>query len=231
MVNAPGSAMLGPASNVPSVAVVNAPGSAMLGPASNAPSNMPAAANSSYGQLPLGQSIVMPPGARPAPGQAERMGRLQQILQRFEVSIAEANDLTALEDYEIVLILDDSGSMNTAAKPPSQRTLFEAGETRWDELKQTVLLLVELACCFDRTGVDMFFLNRGLLDGVQSASDPRLVQAFQTPARGSTPLTEALRTVAQHCQGERPILLMIFTVPRDRPPISAKSSRGVCSGP
>ncbi|CAJ1365508.1 unnamed protein product, partial [Effrenium voratum] len=93
------------------------------------------------------------------------MGRLQQILQRFEVSIAEANDLTALEDYEIVLILDDSGSMNTAAKPPSQRTLFEAGETRWDELKQTVLLLVELACCFDRTGVDMFFLNRGLLDG------------------------------------------------------------------
>ena len=26
-----------------------------------------------------------------------------------------------------VLILDDSGSMNTAAKPPSQRTLFEAG--------------------------------------------------------------------------------------------------------
>jgi len=139
------------------------------------------------------------------------MQRLQRILESFEVSIADANDLAVLEDYEIVLILDDSASMNISAKPPSQRRLYEESATRWDELKSSVLLLIELAACFDESGLDLFFLNRGLIHGVKSSQDPRVLGAFTQPARGSTPLTEALRTVAWHCQGERPILLMIFT--------------------
>lgn len=142
---------------------------------------------------------------------AQRMQRLQRILDSFEVSIADANDLAVLEDYEIVLILDDSSSMNNSAKPASQRRLYEESATRWDELKSSVLLMIDLAACFDESGLDLFFLNRGHIDGVKSSQDPRVLGAFTQPARGSTPLTEALRTVAEHCQGERPILLMIFT--------------------
>ncbi|CAJ1373971.1 unnamed protein product [Effrenium voratum] len=190
MVSAPGSGLLGPAPRVAR------PAAAL--PAQNAPS------------IVVG-SHHMPSALAAGAASPQRWARLQQILDRFEVSIAEANDLTALEDYEIVLILDDSSSMNMSSKPPEHRRLGEASTTRWEELKESAALLVDLACCFDRSGVDIFFLNRGMIDGVKSASDPRLVSAFAGPANGRTPLTEALRTVAEHCQGEKPILLLIFT--------------------
>lgn len=149
-----------------------------------------------------------PLGAAPAPA---RLQQLQQILTRFEVSIAEANDLVILEDYEVVCILDDSGSMNLASQPATQRSLFAESKTRWQELQESVTLLVELANCFDKTGVDLFFLNRGLIDGVKTPKDERLAAAFRRSAAGGTPLTQSLRIVAEHCEGERPILLMIFT--------------------
>eukprot|EP00435_Cladocopium_sp_Y103_P012493 s1200_g3.t1 len=117
-----------------------------------------------------------------------------------------------------VLILDDSGSMMNSSKPAGQRSLFEAGgATRWDELKESAALLIDLACCFDRSGVDIFFLNNGLIDGRLtsfvhwSAQDERLRSVFDANRLGRTPLTEAVQTVAQHCKGERPILLIIFT--------------------
>ena len=145
---------------------------------------------------------------KPAAATAQRMVQLQQILTRFEVSIAEAQDLVVLEDYEIVLILDDSRSMRLSSVPTGDR---RSAPSRWDELRESASLLIELACCFDRSGVDVFFLNRGLIDGVKGSRDPRLVKAFNDGVRAGTPLTESLQTVADHCKGERPILLMIFT--------------------
>ncbi|CAE7466719.1 unnamed protein product [Symbiodinium pilosum] len=141
----------------------------------------------------------------------DRLARLQAILDQFEVTIAEANDLVVLEDYEIILILDDSGSMNMSALPAGQRSLLEEKVSRWEELKHTVHLLIDLACCFDKSGLDIFFLNRGELEGVQGSADPRLTAAFADKAAGTTPLTETLRLVAAKVAGERPILLMIFT--------------------
>ena len=146
--------------------------------------------------------VVPKPTAAPTP---QRMVQLQQILTRFEVSIAEAQDLVVLEDYEIVLILDDSLSMNISSNPTKGRSRFVGGEqpSRWDELRESVSLLIELACCFDRSGVDVFFLNRGLIDGVKGSGDARLVKAFDEGARGlSTPLVQTLWTVAGHCKGE-----------------------------
>eukprot|EP00435_Cladocopium_sp_Y103_P028053 s1200_g7.t1 len=129
-------------------AAMAARGHGMLGPAPSGFGPPSVAANPNmYGQYnnqPLGQSIVVPNSQMPtalrggpphSPMSAERHARLQQILNRFEVSIAEANDLAVLEDYEIVLILDDSGSMNASSKPPEQRSLMQASTTRWEELR------------------------------------------------------------------------------------------------
>jgi len=137
--------------------------------------------------------------------------RLQAVLDRFEVSIAEANDLVALEDYEIVLLCDDSGSMACPAAPVSQRRLGEKSVTRWEELRETVSLIVEIGSCFDKTGLDVFFLNRPSVHNVTSASDPRFVNAFHAPPKGGTPLTEMMSSVARQCGGERPVLLFILT--------------------
>eukprot|EP00746_Dinoflagellata_sp_MGD_P000071 gnl/MRDRNA2_/MRDRNA2_100124_c0_seq1.p1 gnl/MRDRNA2_/MRDRNA2_100124_c0~~gnl/MRDRNA2_/MRDRNA2_100124_c0_seq1.p1 ORF type:complete len:323 (-),score=65.18 gnl/MRDRNA2_/MRDRNA2_100124_c0_seq1:315-1202(-) len=140
-----------------------------------------------------------------------QLARLQAILNRFEISIAEANDLTILEDYEIVIIADDSGSMSCPAAPASQRTLGVPAPTRWDELKETLALMVDLGNCFDSSGVDIHFLNRLPISNVKSSGDPAFIRAFNQPPQGGTPLTETLRRVTQKTFGDKPILLIILT--------------------
>merc|ERR1719316_2196798 len=111
---------------------------------------------------------------------ADKMERLSRLLDQFEITIAEANDLVVLADYEIVVIADDSGSMSMASQPPSERKLGAPIPTRWDELKETCSLLVELGACFDESGLDIFFLNRPPLREVKSNRDPAFVGAFDS---------------------------------------------------
>mmetsp|Transcript_48685 Transcript_48685/g.136153 ORF Transcript_48685/g.136153 Transcript_48685/m.136153 type:complete len:315 (-) Transcript_48685:208-1152(-) len=145
-----------------------------------------------------------------------QLTRLQAVLDRFEITIAEAHDLVALEGYELVVICDDSGSMGQPAAPPSQRQLGKKSMTRWEELRETVSLIVEIGSCFAEGGIQVLFLNRPGVQNVKSSTDPRFASAFQAPPRGGTPLTETLRSVAQQCAskqngGERPVLLFILT--------------------
>ena len=71
------------------------------------------------------------PGAQPAAGgfmpNDPRMQRLNQVVQQYEINRDFAARLQALANCEIVVLCDDSGSMNT----PLQGT----NQTRWDELK------------------------------------------------------------------------------------------------
>lgn len=150
-------------------------------------------------------------GAGGSGADAAKLAKLTAVLDRFEISIAEANDLVALEDYEIVIIADDSGSMKRAAAPPERRQLGTPSASRWDELQETVALIVELGCCFDASGVDIFFLNRAPVKNVTGPSDPKFMSAFRAPPCGGTPLTEMLAKVASQCGGERPVLLFILT--------------------
>jgi hypothetical protein len=137
--------------------------------------------------------------------------RLQAVLDRFEITIAEAHELAVLEDFEIVVIADDSGSMQMSSVPAHQRKLGQTSKTRWDELQDTVGLIVELGACFDASGLDIFFLNRPPISGVTSASDQQLIRSFACPPQGSTPLTETMQKVAKTCGGEKPVLLFILT--------------------
>lgn len=139
------------------------------------------------------------------------MARLEAVLNRFEVSIAEANDLVVLQDYEMVIIGDDSGSMLNAAEPAHLRALGAPVKTRWNELGETITQIVDLACCFDESGVDVYFLNREPVLGVKSIEDAAFLQAIQAPPRGTTPLTETMQRVAQRSAGERKVLLFILT--------------------
>eukprot|EP01064_Diplonema_japonicum_P029049 TRINITY_DN4608_c0_g1_i4.p1 TRINITY_DN4608_c0_g1~~TRINITY_DN4608_c0_g1_i4.p1 ORF type:complete len:297 (+),score=75.77 TRINITY_DN4608_c0_g1_i4:71-892(+) len=138
--------------------------------------------------------------------------RLQSILTKYEITIAEANDLVALEGYDIVFILDDSGSMTLSSEPVSQRKLGQKSKTRWEELGETVKLVAELACVFDDDGIDLHFLNRPTLKGIKSGDDPTLLAALSSGPRGGTPLTETVERVVRDLESsEKPVLLMIAT--------------------
>eukprot|EP00928_Gymnodinium_smaydae_P015442 TRINITY_DN15710_c0_g2_i1.p1 TRINITY_DN15710_c0_g2~~TRINITY_DN15710_c0_g2_i1.p1 ORF type:complete len:341 (+),score=52.26 TRINITY_DN15710_c0_g2_i1:99-1121(+) len=154
------------------------------------------------------------PYAQPLQPPAQSSGldvrRLKAVLQRFDVHIADADDLAVLHDYKVVIIADDSSSMLGSAVP-GRRKLGEATATRWDELKETTGFIVDIAACFDPAGVDIFFLNRGQVSGVRSSKDDAFLAAFSVPPNGSTPLTQAVRTVVSQCGSERPVLLFIMT--------------------
>lgn len=155
--------------------------------------------------------ILVPTPPPTAPPAGAQLQRLEQILQRFEISIAQANDLVALEEYEVMIIADDSGSMSSPAAPSNMRVLGQKTATRWDELKETASLMVDVGACFDSNGIDIYFLNRGMLHGITSPQDPRFVAAFANPPSGSTPLGATINKLAKAVRSEKPVLLFILT--------------------
>jgi hypothetical protein len=126
---------------------------------------------------------------------------LQSVLQKEGVSIAKAQEFAVLTNYDIVLILDDSSSMNTR----SGKT------TRWGELQGAASQLADIACCFDSDGIDVYFLNQGKIPNITSGSDARLARAYERGPSGSTPLTETLQKALADHSGQKPLLVMILS--------------------
>mmetsp|Transcript_37904 Transcript_37904/g.108695 ORF Transcript_37904/g.108695 Transcript_37904/m.108695 type:complete len:241 (-) Transcript_37904:3-725(-) len=155
--------------------------------------------------------MALRPSAPPAASGAISMARLEAVLQRFEITIAQANDLVVLSDYQILVIADDSSSMLNNALPMHMRVRGQPTRRRWDELRETLAEVVEIASCFDQNGIDIHFLNRAPITHVKSGQDANFKQAFAQPPQVRTPLTETLKRVSKSPQGEKPVLLFIFT--------------------
>jgi hypothetical protein len=95
--------------------------------------------------------------------------------------------LNILQQFEIVVLCDDSGSMNT----PVDGTQG----TRWDELRSIVQIVIEIGSVFDSNGVDVHFLNRPPMPNVTDSR--QVVESFIQRPAGLTPLTAALRRIFQ----------------------------------
>jgi len=151
-----------------------------------------------------------PPQINGAVDSEERLRKFQYLVNRYEINREFATRLRALEGYEIVFIVDDSGSMNT---PLGDITgPFERNPTRWDELRQTVSIVVDIASVFDPDGVDIFFLNREPMRHVKSSE--QLIPVFAVPPAGPTPIVRVLRYILQEKRleiQERKLLLLIAT--------------------
>jgi len=143
-----------------------------------------------------------------------KVARLQAVLDHFEITVAQANELVALEDYKIVVIADDSASMKKPAAFMQTRKLGETRplRTRWQELQETITEIVDIASCLDGEGVDVFFLNRPTVFAVGESQEQQFVQAFSAPPKGGTPLSERLQEVLAKTGGEqKQVLLFILT--------------------
>ena len=157
-----------------------------------------------------------PPFAGAAPPMTFTEARLQKLrvlAQRFEIRPDFVARLRALEGFTIVMICDDSGSMNTPVDAAPGASPFAARATRWSELCETVGVVCELATALSDRGVDVHFLNRPPMLGVTQAQ--QLQVAFtHAPPQGFTPLTRALRHVlelSREALRERKLLVMIAT--------------------
>jgi hypothetical protein len=145
-----------------------------------------------------------------------RMQKLQFIAQQNEIRPDWVARMRCMEGFSICLLCDDSGSMATPVHTGySNRNMNPYGPvaSRWSELQGTTSLLVQLATALDPTGtVDVFFLNRPPLIGVQDAS--QIPPAFASPPNGFTPLARVITQILQHkaaVLAERKLLLIIAT--------------------
>lgn len=132
----------------------------------------------------------------------QRLERLECFCKTHHISSMWKEALYKLDQFEIVIIADDSGSMNMAS------TLGHQTTTRWQELQASLSVLVDLAVIFDDTGVDVHFLNRDPL--LQVKSSDILQSSFKHAPQGLTPLTSTLcRVLNTSCRLKR--LIFIFT--------------------
>jgi hypothetical protein len=120
----------------------------------------------------------------------------------------------SLSTYEVVLVLDDSGSMTSAAS---------LTKSRWKELQEVARIAIEIGCALDSNGVDIIFLNRQGASNVRTWAEAE--HLFKHGPSGSrsifffffyfshltaTPLAEALERAFQKL-GPKPLLVLAAT--------------------
>lgn len=138
-------------------------------------------------------------------GQGWMKPELQELLDMYEITLAQTEDLMVLARYDIVFLVDDSSSMNTVEVTAGVK------QSRWKELRDTVSALVEFAAYFDDDGTDIYFLNRPGVEGVTDPNDERLTRSFASNPNGTTPLTRRFEEVVKGHKSNKPLLVMMAT--------------------
>ena len=135
---------------------------------------------------------------------ANKNKRIQELINKYEIDPLFSEKLNLLSDFEIVLLLDDSGSMNTPLTDGSGHA------TRWDELKSVVNIVISIATIFDDDGIDVHFLNRENTDSVKDLN--QVTTIMNDPPQGLTPLTSSLNKIfIKYRDSIKPVLVIIAT--------------------
>jgi len=134
---------------------------------------------------------------------------LKEFFRKYDISQIFQEDVDSILKYDIVIIADDSTSMTTPSTYISFKTNNEVTNTRWDELRETIEVIIELAICLDNVKIDIHFLNiESPLKNITSME--QLVPYFNRVPRGSTPLTKVLKRVMDE-PTIKPKLILIAT--------------------
>lgn len=138
-------------------------------------------------------------------GRPSRLSGMRSELYLLDEYIA---DLLELKDTDIVVIADDSGSMNSI----SDSTMSVGGpRTRWEELSQTLQMLVAMLLVVRHPGFFLKFINDAEFFWITTLEGLEAVFAAKPRARGKTPLLSNLKRVIDG-HGERAeTLLLILT--------------------
>lgn len=139
----------------------------------------------------------------------EKMAQLNDLLRMHEIRPDFLQRLLQLEEYEIALILDNSGSMDNLSDAPMPSG-FTRYWSRWEELKHIAKILIPIANVFDTNGVDMYFFDKTI-------NNYKDISSFDDVAGNpgtSTPLTETLNALLaskENLPAGKKLLIFIIT--------------------
>lgn len=133
------------------------------------------------------------------------------LISKLGITICDADDLLKLSEYDIVVIVDDSGSMSRKAVPRDKRLPGVEYPTRWQELQETLRSLLEIAVILDDDGVDLHFLNLGSVLGVKSLNEPALQKVLARGPQSGTPLTETVGRVVAELDPSQKYVVLVLT--------------------
>jgi hypothetical protein len=118
-----------------------------------------------------------------------------------------ARKFPLLKDFQIVCICDDSGSMQ-------KELSYKKGCSRWDELKETLTVILDLLYTRLQINTEVRFLNyrNGRKKFIYNGNKHELNANFAIKPEGSSPLTKALIEVrdAPAYQNKK-LLIIMFT--------------------
>jgi hypothetical protein len=138
--------------------------------------------------------------------------KFRYLAGKYEIRLDFCEKLRQLEGFDITIICDDSGSMNTPLEHSSSGGAFSVRKTRYDELREYIGIVIEIASCLDSDGLDIYFLNKPSAHGVRNLDE--LSRVFTYPPSGSTPLVRILQRVfldKRRILTEKKQLIMIAT--------------------
>jgi hypothetical protein len=126
----------------------------------------------------------------------------QNVLDKYDITGLFAQHLKKLQGFKMVCICDDSTSM---------RETLAKGQSKWDELKQSIEIVLDISSSFN-VECDVLFLNRPGFRNVKHIS--QLNEQFSTPPQGGTPLTKIFNLALDNNRNElseRKLLVLVFT--------------------
>jgi hypothetical protein len=140
---------------------------------------------------------------------AEAPGKLARLIHEWAVPMEVATDVMKLALYDVILYVDDSGSIE-----------FEEKGLRKDQLRQILGIVATAASTFDQDGISVRFMNSAEQgDGIRDAEDVnRLVSRVRFS--GLTPLGTSLKSKvvdpmvvgpARANRLEKPVLVITIT--------------------
>ncbi|BGP27524.1 von Willebrand factor, type A domain containing protein [Rhodotorula toruloides] len=124
-----------------------------------------------------------PPGTlEPLAHRIAQSGALARIAHEWNLPVEIAMDLARLALFDVVLLVDDSGSM-----------AFEENGSRIDDAKLVVSRVATASTLFDTDGMSVFFLNSPVVG--QAITNEQQAQALVSSVQfsGLTPLGTALK--------------------------------------
>ena len=134
--------------------------------------------------------------------------RVEKMRAELDMPPEYVEDLLRLVGTDIVVIADDSGSMNSVSD-----NLAGGPKTRWQELQQTLRLLATMLLVVEHTdGCWLKFLNDAEWYKITSTAQLEQIFAGKPRARGKTPLLGNLAPVIEGFgRDDRDTLLLILT--------------------